>query len=152
MHLDEAKVGGCTPAFTDFGPMTRAVRVYRNLVVFERGDNDYPSNHAFDPCHPEVARIRTTIGEENEINPSPGNYLTRIDMEVWSHRQAEALALAREAMERYPAVREVLVYVYQLFAKAGLGDDCRKAVDGLLRIMPTDPAVQQMSVDARRIA
>ena len=146
MQAEEARAGGGTPLFTTFGEITKAVRTYRNLVVFERGDNDYPSNNKFDLDHPNVVRISEVIAQEGLASPSSGAYLTRIDMAIWARRYDQAVALSREAIRFYPTNSRVLIYVYQIFERLGYSEDCQNAAKNLVQLLPSDPEARRMAI------
>ena len=151
MHTQEVLAGGGVSLFQEFGLITKAVRTYRNMVVFERGDNDYPSNHSFDSTHPNVVAVRSTIEAEHKNYPSPGAYLTRIDMEMSARQTEAAVALSREAMIRYPARADVLSYVYHVFERCAADQDCLAAAEGLHRMFPEDPWAQHVLAHYREV-
>jgi len=88
--------------YTELGRTTHSVSIYRNVVLFRRGTNTYPSNMGLDLANSEASEVFESISAEAAINPSPGSFLSRIDMMIWASRPAEAAALALEAAERYP--------------------------------------------------
>ena len=91
-----------TALWLEYGRLTQSVSVFRNLIVFQRGDNTYPSNTKFDFAHPEVQRKYQTMELAAAISPSPRDSLARIDMNIWGGRSEEAAALARLTADRYP--------------------------------------------------
>lgn len=85
--------------------MTKSVSVFRNIIVFERGSNAYPSNSALDFANAEVKEVFDGIAVQAARDPSPGNVLSRVDMLIWAGKLQEAEALAVEAAFNFP--REV---------------------------------------------
>jgi demethylmacrocin O-methyltransferase len=55
MHAIELRARGQEPTHTEFGDITAAIHLHRNLIAFERGANTYPSNYAYDPSDPRPA-------------------------------------------------------------------------------------------------
>lgn len=94
------------------GRITASVAVARNLAIFQRGDNDYPSNgRNFDIDNPLVRGVFDGIATEAKLNPSAGSYITRIDMLRWAGRHEEAAKLAVEAATRFPNDTPALHYL-----------------------------------------
>jgi hypothetical protein len=91
-----------SPAIEALAAMTKSVSVFRNLAVFQRGANTYPSNHGLDFGNQEVAAVYQTIVAQDAIEPTPGGALSRIDMLIWAGRLEEAGAIAAQAASRYP--------------------------------------------------
>lgn len=92
----------------NFSEITHSVSVYRNLIVFQRGDNAYPSNAHLDFSHPGVALNYQIMEIAAAISPSSRDCLARIDMNIWAKRFDEAAQLALTAADRYPADRALL--------------------------------------------
>jgi hypothetical protein len=82
--------------------MTRTVSVFRNIVVFHRGKNTYPSNHHLPLDNAEVAAVFRQISEQDRLDPTPAGSTSRVDMLIWAGRRDEAGALARQSAERFP--------------------------------------------------
>jgi hypothetical protein len=90
------------PAIEAFAAMTKSVSVFRNLAVFQRGANTYPSNHGLDLGNLEVAAVYQSIVAQDALEPTPGSALSRIDMLIWAGRLEEAGAIAAQAASSYP--------------------------------------------------
>lgn len=103
MHKLEGHVASEPDGFINsLAAMTHSVSVFRNIVVFHRGANTYPSNARLTLDNPEVAKIFNEIAEQDQLDPTPTGSLSRIDMLIWAGRRDEASALARQAAERFP--------------------------------------------------
>ena len=109
MHtLEGYRSTGAHPAVELLAVVTHSVSIYRNMVVFHRGENSYPSNQRLDFSHAEVRRVFAAIGEEAERDPAPGDALSRIDMLIWAGKREAAAKLALQAATRYPGERALL--------------------------------------------
>ena len=103
MHMREGHVAQEPDGFIDsLAAMTRTVSVFRNVVVFHRGRNTYPSNHHLTLDNPEVSAVFRQIAEQDRRDPTPAGSISRVDMLIWAGRREEASALARQAAERFP--------------------------------------------------
>jgi hypothetical protein len=89
------------PAVDALAAITKSVSVFRNIVVFQRGANTYPSNHGLDLDNAEVAAVYQSIAAHDARDPTPGGALSRIDMLIWAGRMEEAGVLAAQAARRY---------------------------------------------------
>jgi demethylmacrocin O-methyltransferase len=96
------------PLYNRLGQMTLSAAIYRNIAVFQRGANTYPSNHGLDAWDGEVAAVFNGIAAEAARNPSPYDTLSRIDMLIWARRINEAERLALETAERHPRNADLL--------------------------------------------
>ena len=76
--------------------ITHSVQILRNQIVFQRGPNTYPSVRVLDFSLPDVCAVYALLEEEAARSPSTGNYLTRIDMNIWGNRHDVAARLALE--------------------------------------------------------
>jgi hypothetical protein len=103
MHKKEGYQPENSSPYDKFGSITKSVSIFRNQVVFHRGSNTYPSNHAMDFEDFEVHEIFQTIETEAASNPSTGSFLCRIDMAIWSGRHDEAGKLALKASRTFPS-------------------------------------------------
>lgn len=103
MHtLEGYSTADLSPQILELGKITRSVSIFRNVIIFERGQNTYPSNTRLDLSNEEVQQIFEGITLEAELNPSFGSALSRIDMLIWAHRKRDAEQLALECAERFP--------------------------------------------------
>lgn len=84
------------------GRITRAVRFLRNLVVFERGTNTYPSNERLDLEHEEVRRVLAEVDRVLAESPGPGPWLTRMTMEWRARAGARVAETAAKALAAFP--------------------------------------------------
>lgn len=82
--------------------ITFCVQVFRNLIVFQRGANTYPSVRVMDFKSTDVQKIYALLEEEARRAPSTGNYLARIDMNIWGQRTDIAAILALQGAEQFP--------------------------------------------------
>jgi hypothetical protein len=109
MHASEGYADPhADPIYERLGRMTLSAAIYRNIAVFQRGANTYPSNHGLDLANAEVASVFNGIAAEAARNPSPYDTLSRIDMLIWANRIGEAEHLALETAERHPHNTDLL--------------------------------------------
>ncbi|GAA5265659.1 hypothetical protein ACOSOMT5_P2086 [Acidiphilium sp. MT5] len=102
MHILEGFIPTNQDEINSFGKITKSIALYRNQVIFHRGENTYPSNINLDFENSEVRSVYQTIINELALNPSSRSYLSVIDMLIWAGRQAEAARFAIEASNAYP--------------------------------------------------
>jgi hypothetical protein len=107
------------PESAEFGNITKAVSTYRNMIVFERGDNLYPSNFGLDLNHPQVRAVYTSMEHEAASNPSSRGCLSRIDMAIWGSDMQRAADLAVQAADANPTDVELLFELMRLMVWAG---------------------------------
>ncbi len=115
----------------DFGAITASVAFHRNMIVFTRGENTYPSNHGLNLDHPEVRAVWQAMEQEAARNPGPRDSLTRIDMCIWGRRPDQAARLALAAARQWPGDAELLSELIRMMAWAGQGA-ARAALEGRL--------------------
>ena len=102
MHRLEAEAFGPTPPERPYGDITRSVRFLRNLIVFERGENTYPSNHRFNTNHPQVRQVLDNLAHEAHRVPSPGPALMRAKMEMSAGHLAQGALTVATALVAFP--------------------------------------------------
>ena len=107
--------------------MTTSVAVYRNIVVFQRGENTYPSNSGLDFNNPEVQTVFDGIAAQDARDPSPAGVLSRVDMLIWAGRTEQAGALAVEAADRHPTDLPLLFELVRMMEWASL-TQCRARI------------------------
>ena len=108
MHAAEGHVPA-NAGLALLGRITARIEIARNVAIFHRGANTYPSNLAFTFDHPEVGAVYGAMAREAEANPAPRDALSRIDMDIWGGRRDVAARLALEAAARWPHDRELLI-------------------------------------------
>ncbi len=121
MHRLEGYVDpAADAAVAAIAAMTESVSVYRNIVVFQRGRNTYPSNHGLDLSNPEVRDVFEGIAAQDASDPSPTGVLSRVDMLIWAGRMEEAGALAIRAAHAYPREKPLLFELSRMMEWARL--------------------------------
>jgi hypothetical protein len=103
----------------EFGEITESISTYRNLIVFHRGDNTYPSNFGFDLNHPYVQRAWNAMEHEAANNPSSRDTLSRIEMSVWGGDAQRAVSLALPLANARPTDVELLSELVRMMDFAG---------------------------------
>ncbi len=103
----------------ELGDITHSVSVYRNMVVFQRGANTYPSNLHLDTAHPRVQRVLRDMERESAINPMPTGTLSHIDMLIWGRKIEAARQLALRTADQFPADASVLAELVRMMEWAG---------------------------------
>lgn len=102
-----------------YGAITEAVAFHRNMIVFTRGENTYPSNHGLDFRHAEVQAVYRCIAEEAARNPGPRDSLSRIDMCLLGGHQREAARLALASAAAWPEDVTLLAELVRLIQPTG---------------------------------
>ncbi len=120
MHILEGHQAG-NETISQFGRITASITTLRNAMIFTRGPNTYPSNLAFDMTSIQVSEIYERISDEASANPGSRATLSRIDMNIWGGRIAEAERLALRDAEAHPNDRELLTELERLMVWAGCG-------------------------------
>jgi alginate O-acetyltransferase complex protein AlgJ len=100
------------------GRVTKSVSIYRNLIIFHRGENDYPSNSGFDLTHPKVRQVYETMEDLARQTPGPRDALARIDMNIWARQFDTAAQLAIDASNKYPNDLSLLYELRYLMKQA----------------------------------
>jgi hypothetical protein len=114
ISLAEADLAG-------FCDITAAVTAYRNLFVFERGDNNYPSIFfGLNLSHPQVKTVYDAMEKEATDNPSSRGALSRIDLAIWGGDKKRAADLAVLAVNANPMDVELLSELLRMMEWAGL--------------------------------
>ena len=121
-----------TSGLVALGRMTESVSTYRNVSVFRRGANTYPSNMRLSFDNQDVCRVYDGITAAAALDPAPGSSLSRIDMLIWAGRTDEAAKLAVETIERVDE-ESVLHEVVRLMEWARAEDAKELAVAKLRR-------------------
>jgi hypothetical protein len=107
------------PDLAMLGNLTETVSFHRNLIVFERGDNTYPSNFGLNLADNAVQRVLRLIEQEAAANPSSRAHLSRIDMAIWGRDGQKAADLAIQAAAANPGDAEVLTELVRMMETAG---------------------------------
>ena len=146
MHRKEGyRSGRGTAEILGIADMTRNVSIFRNMIVFERGDNRYPSNMALDLADPQVREVYASIEQEGANSPSSRSTLSRIDMEIWAGRRARAAELALQAAATYPSDPALLAELVRMMRWAEQHDaqaHLAARLDRLDRRAASPPAFQ----------
>ena len=129
MHVNEGHQAA-DERLAGLGRITQSITTLRNAMVFRRGSNLYPSNLAFDMTSSEVDEVYARIASEAQANPAPRAALSRIDMNIWGKRPAEAEALALRSARAYPHDIELLTELERMMIWAG-----RPAAVAIIRAM-----------------
>jgi len=124
MHAQEGfrAADGDPMAADAYGAITEAVAFHRNMIVFTRGVNTYPSNHRLDFRHEEVQAVYRCIAEEAARNPGPRDSLSRIDMCMLGGRSDEAARLALASAEAWPEDVAMLAELVRMIQPTGQGE------------------------------
>lgn len=124
----------------EFGDITKSVAFHRNLVVFERGGNTYPSNLRMDPREREVQDTLLTMQAIAEQDPGPRSCLSRINLLLWCRAFDDAVELALDAWLRYPDNVGVLTELTRMMAWAGRPDIVSAIAAEIEGVVPTRSA------------
>ena len=109
-----------------FGDITESVSIYRNLLVFKRGDNSYPTNAGLDFSHHLVKDVYEAMEQGSSLALYPTDALARIDMNIWAGRIEEAARLAMVYLEKYPREIHLLHQLKFMMGWAKREDELRQ--------------------------
>jgi len=114
MHADEVAAMGGTPLDTKWGDVVSGVHFFRNVILIQRGCNDYPSNARFDSSRPAFGRALQDLESELAEAPSEGGTMIRTQMLLLSGQHAQALGVATAGISRYPQSLDLLLIALKL--------------------------------------
>jgi len=140
MHADEVSAMGGVPLDTKWGDLVSGVHFFRNVVLVQRGPNDYPSNGRFDPTRPSFGRALRELEAEMSQSPSEGGTFIRAQMMQLSGQLPLALGVATAGISRYPQSLDLVVVALKLATKLKRDKDIKLLQARLAQLM-TDPAV-----------
>ncbi len=152
MHAPEARAAKQAPAHEQFGDITASVRVHRNMVVFERGANDYPSNRGMTLGHEAVLAMLRRLEAEAAHRPGVGSLVTQLGLLEVTGEQDSALDLVRGGLQLYPDSPALMSIAQYLSMQAGDLEESRTWLDALLRLSPDEPFLQKMAAKMDRQA
>jgi hypothetical protein len=144
MHELEVRAKKSEPIKGTYGDITSSVQVLRNMIIFERGSNTYPSNAAFSTEHHDVRLTYDILAKEAARDPSPGVYLTRIDLANWAGRADLGVSAAEEGLKAYPDRADIVLAAIRAMERAGKKTECLALSRKLISLFPGDPAAQSL--------
>ena len=139
MHAQEVQAGGTTPAEDQYGAVTTAVHFHRNMVVFERGVNDFPSNRRWSIGHPAVQKALGQMDQARADDKSVGEVVTRLGMLEVAGETAQALEVARAGIRDFPDSLPILTVLQHMAWKMGSHEESRVAMKRMLELVPDEP-------------
>ena len=98
----EMEVAGPVALDTPYAAITHEVRFLRNLIVFQRGDNTYPSIRKFDVSHPGVRAVLQHLDRAGHETATPGPWLTRAKIAFSAGDMVAASIAAATGLARFP--------------------------------------------------
>ena len=133
--------------------ITSSVSIHRNIVVFQRGSNSYPSNSRLDFTNPEVQAVFDQITAQDGADPSPCGVLSRVNMLIWAGKLREAETLAIEAAFKFPRELSLLFELKRMMEWAGLKYPCRQISTLIEKMLRTnEPRQRGVGAQIRRLA
>lgn len=97
----------------------RSVHAFHNLIVVEKGDNDEPSNFAYDPCNRFAAHAIETIETEMKRTPTAAGYANLISIYTIGKDFNSAIKASEQALARWPDHPALAVAASGAYAAAG---------------------------------
>ena len=144
MHAQEVRAAGLAPVAERFGGLVASVQIFRNLVVVERGRNDYPSNRGLDLAHPAVQATLRKLQAEDARDPSEGAALVRASMLEVAGHLPEALVAAQEGLAAYPRSVDLLCLALYFANRLSLRAESLAFLDRLVAAAPGEPVFERM--------
>jgi hypothetical protein len=108
MHRLEVEAGGQAAPDHPFGAITHGVEFLRNLIVFRRGDNTFPSNLKFDPAHPRLAAISAALEALQRQEPSVLAFFAQCQKELMLQQSTQAALAAARGLAAFPGDPDLL--------------------------------------------
>ena len=102
MHRLEVEAGGNPAPEEPYGAITHSVEFLRNLIVFRRGDNTFPSNLRFDPGHRRLAEASAALEELQRREPSMLAFFAQCQIALMLGHSTEAALAAARGLAAYP--------------------------------------------------
>jgi hypothetical protein len=128
-----------------YGAITSGIQIFRNIVVFERGANRFPSNADLRIEDPLVAQMMDILGAESRRNPAPGPFLIQIDLTSCANRFDLAVAALLEGLAAYPFDTGLLLAGIRLFNHLQAREHVKVLVGRLTALYPDDPSVARLA-------
>ncbi len=150
MHAQEVRAAGLAPVADRFGELATSVQVFRNLVMIERGRNDYPSNRGLDLAHPAIQGTLRKLEAEQARDPSEGAALVRASLLEVAGRLPEALAAAQEGLALYPRSVNLLCVALYFANQLSLPAESLAILDRLVAAVPGEPVFERLREQVRR--
>ena len=91
----------------------RSLRAYHNILAFEKGRNDAPSNFAYRLDSPQAAAALRTIEQELAQAPTPRGFANLIDVYALGRDYLRAEATAVSALAKWPDHPALLAAAYR---------------------------------------
>jgi len=140
MHADEVIAMGGAPLDTKWGDVVNGVHFFRNVILIQRGPNDYPSNGRFDPSRPTFKLAMRELEAELARAPSEGATLIRAQMLQMSGQPAVALNIATAGITRYPQSLDLVIIALKLARTLKRESEVR-LLHGRLEQLMADPVL-----------
>lgn len=150
MHAAEAAAAGQAAPQDRYGAITASIQVHRNLIVFERGDNDYPSNRAFALAHPAVQAVLRQLDQVRDQDASVGQVLIRLGMLEVAGAVTEAVPVARDGLRQFPDSLPLLCILQHMTWQIGERDESRALLARMLQLAPDEPVFRLIDQQMRQ--
>lgn len=136
-------------AFPPFARQIRAFRAVHNLFIIDKGDNQEPSNFAYDLSNPAAISTIKTIEQELTQSPTAEGMANLVDVYLIGGDLARAKELSEKALKQWPANTAALIAAHHVAMRRG---DTKAKVDALQRLLqiePDNPVLQRALVETR---
>lgn len=143
MHRAEIEVAGEVPGDHAYGKLTASIQAFRNMIVFYRGPNSYPSNLKYTCDDPEIAAMLETIREHREESRPAGSFVTESVMLANGGRLRDAVDCLVQGRSQFPGSVELAGQLALLAERAGDMRLVRVCLEDILRLRPDDLVVRQ---------
>jgi demethylmacrocin O-methyltransferase len=142
-HAEIAAVSRSHP-FPAFAKQIKALRVFHNVIVIDKGDNSEPSNFAYDMGNPHAAKAVKAIESQLQSAPTAEGMANLSDLYLLSGNLARAKEIISEAVSRWPTNSAVLIVACTVAERHNDVSARKQYLDRLLQIEPDNVRLQQL--------
>lgn len=135
-------------AFPPFAKKIKSFRAYHNVLIIDKGNNDEPSNYAYDLNNPKVMSAIEAMEKELGKSPTAEGLANLTNSYLVGGNIAKAKAVIDRALSSWPEHAIVLMAAY--FVAKRQNDLAAKVhyLERILRIEPDNVIVQGVMNDA----
>lgn len=149
--LNHAEIGivDRSHTFPSFAKQVKSFRACHNLLIIEKGNNDEPSNYAYDLNNARAATALRLMERELEGEPTVEGLANLSNLYLVGGNVAKAKEVAERALSIWPENAIALMAAYFVAKRQNNTTAKVNYLERILQIEPDNPAVQQITEQAR---